>query len=422
MIKYAVREMSIKGEREVIIIEYSDLDKDVWVPSRLTDYIYRQYMNKALNTKLKAARGVVGFMNYLTEEVDKGEDPAFEDLKLQGLFGLRFTHLAKYINYISSSKVKNSYDTVKFKERVLVQFYDFINKAGITPAEARPKKKVVQVTHRSQIGAYKLRKGVLVNISPFSDKQRYVIKYPSKSRKIKVRQDLDYEVWTQLIEYAEQYYPQIAFGVALQCMGGLRQGEVVNLIMDDVQEQKEENILMINIQDRPELFMGRDINLKKSQTKKQETSEQPVFNFNHRLFEIYYNHLKYISGQANETAKKLKALFIDSKGDSMSGDTYEYNFRQLKRDYIEEVRNSSESLARDLSMDKWGSHIGRHVFTNYLIKTGSVNDITGQPDSIRLQLLRRDKNPQSTVTYIDKKGIVQAVNENLNKLSEMAKK
>ena len=74
MKKYTVKEIEIKGEPEVVIVEYDDKDKEIWVPSRLSDFIYRDYMNKSLNTKLKAARAVVGFMNYIISQINLGED------------------------------------------------------------------------------------------------------------------------------------------------------------------------------------------------------------------------------------------------------------------------------------------------------------------------------------------------------------
>ena len=423
MKKYAVKEIEIKGEPEVVIVEYDDKDREVWVPSRLSDFIYREYMSKSLNTKLKVARAVVGFMNYIISQINLGEDLEFKRLEAEGLFGLQFNHLAKYIHYISNSpKVKNNYDTVMEKEKILVKFFNFINKGKITKATEKSKKKVVQVTNTSSVGAYKTKKGVVVNVSPFLDKQKYSIKYPPNKHKSKIKTDLDYEIWTQMIEYAELHYPQIAFGFAMQCMGGLRQGEVVNLNRDDVEVKREDNILMLNIQERPELLADRKIKKKKSQLKKDAPAEQPVFNFNNRLFELYENHLKYIDKCANDDAIRLKGLFIDSNGNCMSGDTYESTFRKLKRDFIEEVAKHSESEADKLRPPKysWGSHIGRHVFTNYLIKIGAVNDIDGMPDYTRLRLLRRDKREESAITYIDKKTVVEGVTQAVNKLSEAA--
>ncbi len=417
--KYVVREIEIKGSPEVVILDcYDNQNKDIWRPSRLTDFIYKEYMNNALNTKLKAARAVTGFMNYICKEVNLGEDEAFRNLNAQGLYGLKFTHLAKYLNDLSKSS-QNSKQTIKDKENVLLKFYDFLYKSKIT--KEKVSKKVGEITTTSSTGTHKTKRGKQVIISPFEDKHKYQIKYPSEKKGQKIRQDLKYEIWTQMLEYAEHYYPQIAFGFAIQCMGGLRQGEVVNLNRDDVTVVREDNILLLNIQPRPELLADRKIKKKKSQLKKDKPAEQMVFNFNNRLFEMYENHLKYIDKHASKEAIKLKGLFIDFNGKCMSGDTYESTFRKLKKDFIEKVRKYSEATASDLSMDSWGSHIGRHVFTNYLIKTGAIDDITGIPDDDWLSLLRRDRHSESARVYIDKKILVQNINQVINKLSQAAK-
>ena len=59
---------------EVLIVQCDDSNKNVWKPSNLTDYIRCEFANSSLNTKIKNARAVVGFMNYIIMEIELGED------------------------------------------------------------------------------------------------------------------------------------------------------------------------------------------------------------------------------------------------------------------------------------------------------------------------------------------------------------
>lgn len=405
---------------EVVIIQCDHSNTNVWIPSKLTDYLRCEFASSSLNTKLKNARAVVGFMNYIIMEIELGEDEVFKPLREKGLYGLEFIHLARYINYVSNrSKVSNSYDTVKSKENMLIKFYFFLGERQITDKCARVKSKIVDINKKSY-GKSKT-KGKLVYISPFEDKSKYVIHYP-KSNKIKrILKDLEQDVWEQLIEFAEKYYPLIAFGVTIQTMGGVRQGEVVNLTIKDAKLYKEKNCMVLWIEDKYYLFKNRGIKLRKSQVKKRDPRDQVIYNWNNRLFEIWKRHLKLISSKSNAIARELGALFVDANGYPMSGDSYERYFREMKEKFIEKVETVSPALAQELKVHKWGSHIGRHVFTNYLLKNGQVDDVEGNPNPELLRIARGDENIATASDYIDVSNLYKGASSSINKLSKIAK-
>ncbi|WP_459610792.1 hypothetical protein [Clostridium botulinum] len=117
MIKYRAIEIPIRSFKgiysvrtnEILIVQYDDLDKEVWIPSSLTNFIYHKYNNCSINTKVKVARNICAFINHVNNQVVLGEDKTFERLKDSGLYG---------INYISNKRGSgNSYDTVKQKEK-----------------------------------------------------------------------------------------------------------------------------------------------------------------------------------------------------------------------------------------------------------------------------------------------------------------
>jgi integrase len=431
MIVYKVKEQEIIDfskrkplkRKEILIVRSDDKNKSVSIPSSLTDFIYHYHSNNSLNTKQSSAYIICGFVNYLNKQVELGEDPCFSNLKLNGLYGLNHFHLAKYINHISNkSEKENSYETVKKKEDVLINFYDFLNSRKITIDDAKILKKIVP---KANYKANSSRRGKYVLISPFEENHDITINYPTKDKRPSmILKDMNQDIWEQFIEYAEAYYPNIALGLAFQFMGGLRLGEVVNLTIDSAELHRNLKHIRLNIEDRQsELFRDRVINERKSQVKNPRVN-QPVFDFNGRLFEIWDNHLKMINNlRAKKRSINSKSLFIDSEGQAMSGDTYESVFLSLKKDFLDFLGSRGNIyLVRELSQHKWGTHIGRHVFTNHLIKIGAVLTLEGKPNPEYLRILRGDRSVRSSAEYIDTKVIIMAVTSKLDLISEICTK
>lgn len=422
MMRYRAKEMYIKSFKgkvpeninQVIIIQYNDENPDVWFPSPLTNFIHHKYNNSSINTKIKVARIVTAFLNYLIEQVTLGEDKAFKCLKSEGLFALNHYHLAKYINYISQKEKGNiTYSTVKDKENYLIKFYSFLYSRGITSDKAKIKKKLVPSNDSK-------KKGMMVEISPFEDTDDFTIEYPDKNYKGKpVLKDMDEDVWNRFIEYAEEFYPNIALGVAFQCMGGLRMGEVINLTIDSLDVCKSQQHIKVQIQDRQEeLFRDRKINERKSQNKKTRF-DQPIFNFNGDLFDMLDRHLTRLA--KNNNVKNTNALFINSKGQAMTGESYYKHFSNLKRDFMKYLEDEGYSeLHSKLEKYKWGTHIGRHIFTNYLIKIGAVSGADGEPVAKYLMALRGDTSEKSSSVYIDTKAVIEIVVDKIDLLSKVA--
>lgn len=404
-----------KDSAEVIIVQYDDSNKNVWIPSSLTNFIYHKYNNKSLNTKMKVARTVCSFINYLYAQVIIGEDSQFEVLKERGLFGLNHGHLASYINYISRDEKRISYETVKDKENYLIKFYSFLNNRDITDKSAKINKKLIKSNDSNKRGQY-------VEISPFDESDDYTIKYPSKNKSAsKVLKDMEEDVWNRFLEFAEEHYPNIALGVAFQCMGGLRMGEVVNLSIDSIETCKSQQHIKVEIDDRQaEFFRDRNVNELKSQTKKNRFN-QPVFDFNGNLFDLLDKHMKNLAN--NPKVKNTSALFVNSQGNPMTGESYYRYFMNLKNDFLEFLENEGfAQLSNKLSKYKWGTHIGRHIFTNHLIKIGAVSDANGDPVAKYLMALRGDASERSSSVYIDTKAVIEVVIGKIDLMSRTANK
>ena len=248
----------------------------------------------------------------------------------------------------------------------------------------------------------------------------FTIEYPDKNYKGKpVLKDMDEDVWNRFIEYAEEFYPNIALGVAFQCMGGLRMGEVINLTIDSLDVCKSQQHIKVQIQDRQEeLFRDRKINERKSQNKKTRF-DQPIFNFNGDLFDMLDRHLTRLA--KNNNVKNTNALFINSKGQAMTGESYYKHFSNLKRDFMKYLEDEGYAeLHSKLEKYKWGTHIGRHIFTNYLIKIGAVSGADGEPVAKYLMALRGDTSEKSSSVYIDTKAVIEIVVDKIDLLSKVA--
>lgn len=363
---------------------------------------------------MKVARTICGFINYLYEQVEIGDSANFNILKEEGLYGLNHGHLASYINYISNKTNKKiSYETVKDKENYLIKFYSFLYNRGITDKKAKINKKLVKSSDSYKRGHY-------VEISPFDETDEYTIKYPHKSKEAsKILKDMDEDVWNRFLEFAEDKYPNIALGVAFQCMGGLRMGEVINLSVDSLEVCKSQLHIKVEIEDREaEFFRDRGVNELKSQVKKNRFN-QPVFDFNGNLFNLLDKHLKNLAN--NTKVKNTSALFVNDDGNPMTGESYYYYFTKLKNDFLEYLEDEGfASLSKKLRKYKWSSHIGRHIFTNYLIKIGAVSDATGDPVAKYLMVLRGDSNEQSSSVYIDMKTVIEVIISKIRLMSKTA--
>jgi len=406
--------------KNILIVQRNNDNRNVWFPSSITEYLYDYHANDSNNTRIKSARAICKFLNYVNNQVELGEEKCFFNLKQEGLFGLGHMHLAKYINYISNkAEIKNNFTTVKEKEAILLNFYNFLFENKITGESGKIQKKVASINVKDGSGKKSRKRGRMVIISPLDDKNKFRIKYPYKNNEpSNLLKDMDQDVWESFIEFAEEHYPNIALGIAFQCMGGIRLGEVVNLLIGSVELYREKRHMLLHIKDRQsELFISRGVNTLKSEVKVPRI-DQPVFDFNAELFNLWDKHLKMLAN--NPRIKNRSALFINSYGEPMTGEVYEKEFYSLKENFLQYIGQTKPSLEIYLRNHRWGTHIGRHIFTNHLIKKGYISNVEGQSNSKLLMVLRGDKSEQSANEYLDTKAVVETVIRHLSAISEVA--
>lgn len=401
----------IDRKRDEVFI-YKKHEENVWFPSQLTSYLKTSCGGDSLSTKIKYGRWVCQFLNYINNEIEMGYNEKFKPLKEKGLYGLNLYHLADFIN---SFRNTNSYETVKEKENSLLVFYDYLYQLGITGEEAKIEK--IPVPIKSGQNRKQVRWQI---VNPFEGNPHYVIDYPDVERHTSnVLKDMDEDVWNAFLEFAKSHSPHIVFGVAIQMFGGLRQGEVVNLTIDSVSLREDKNYIELCIEDRQRELFERGVDTRYSQVKKTRDA-QPVFNFNGEIFELWNKHLDYINNHPKRN--HMNALFLDSLGQPMTGQVYQKEFHKLKWAFIEFLENECHkpNLADELRESTWGSHIGRHIFTNYLIKKGYLKNIMGYSDPKLLMILRGDTSVKSSEAYLDLKSITEAVADEIDKISAIA--
>jgi integrase len=412
---------------EVIIYRCEGEEDEVYMPSKFTEYLYTEFNGASINTKVKHAKTITAFLNYVIEQTRLGENSIYDIIREDGFYRLNHYHVTDFLNYLTLAK-KNKRKTWMGKQKELIQFMWFLHRRGITGEEGKVESKVVE--KRISNGKKNQRtngrvQGVRVWINPFNDKEKYRLHIPPEGDS-NVLKDLEQDEWEQLIEYAEKYHPRIAFGIAIQCMGGLRQGEVVNITLNDISFIKGENEdsirdkVKIAVREHPELWEERKVATRMSQVKPKKTTTAYVHNFNGRLREMYDNHMKLRNELANEFSTKVGAFFVNSEGYPMTGNSYGSDYRRVRDAYIEELSKVKPARAEELKDKTWASHIGRHVFTNYLLKHNMVNDASGQPNPHLLKVARRDESDVSAADYIDERTVVAGVNKALGLMSKAA--
>lgn len=420
MFTYKTRAISIydslhnNTEKKIFIVKYDHEIPKLALPSPLTYFIYKY--GSSYNTQKKLSDDLCAFINYINLNVHKGDNELFNLLKNKGLAGLTFEHLAHYLNYISNNPdTPLSLNTVLIKRNTLYRFYKFLSISGINHINDKIIEKVD--LYNSQRTNTRSR-----SASPFDYCPDIVISYPQNAIKPnKVLKDMPQEVWELFIEYAEEHYFVIAFGLLLVICSGIRRGECVNLRVKDVKVYKQNSTLYLNIKDNQlDLFGNRDINLNNSQVKKIR-KKQPVLPLHSRIVDIFENHKNFLKRIYKTEKIEDKALFVNANGLPMSGDSFSYYFRSLKSDFINFLEDEGlASLAQQMRYYTWGAHIGRHIFTNAIIKYGYVNGSGNKPISKLVAILRGDSSEESSNTYIDDFTISEAISKNINDISKLA--
>ena len=402
-IKVIANPQNVKNEYKPFIVMYDTSNPKIYTISSLSGYINLVYGRSEYNTQLQAAKNICTFLNFLI--INKNGKHSPQEIS-NGLYCLTIQDFADFINFLTYVK-QNSYTTVKQYERVITRFYAYLSDVGIL------ERNLINSTKNTKTNKPQY-------ISPFDEmNNKYLVHYPNKhKKKAEILKDMDEEMFNLFIHYAQIYYPNIVLAIEFECCGGLRGAEIVNLKIEDISLFPNKNYMKTNIRDHQySLFASRNIALQNSQVKKPRNG-QVIFDFNGQLFDLWNSHMDYLKKHSRD---KKNPLFINADGYAMSGDSYRKQFEKLKFDFISFLENQGYyEKSEYLRSKKWSTHIGRHIYTNFLLKTGVLNDSFGRPNAEFLAVLRGDSSIESANTYIDEGVLLDNISKALELLGQMA--
>ncbi|MCU4769475.1 site-specific integrase [Bacillus toyonensis] len=385
---------------EVVMICIKNKVDELVIPHPITDFIRKVYRNRGVgyHTQLKAARVICKFLNFIYRSI--GDDTkGYNELLNQGIRGLKLKHGGDFITQLTYEGV--SFKHSSYCESVLTKFYIYLKENELID-------EIFQVIYRKD------GEKVGVPYSLFS-KSVFDIERPNKkwiNEKLRLKDfgPNRYRLAYEFIEEAES--SDIALGVCFQILAGLRLGEVVNLTKSSIYETgfRGNDGMWLIIQDNQEELFGHLSSKYDVQVKR----PREVFVLNdQRLWEIYHNHMERLKKLEKEWEyKNNNALFISNNGLPLSGAGYAKRFHRVKKRFLEKLRiNRRYEDLEFLTSLPWSTHIGRGIFTNFLIDIGlSIEEIAN---------LRGDKTLTATLEYIEKRTSYNRIKEHVNILTSV---
>lgn len=375
--------------------------------SELPEYIYTSQANRFLkpfknNRKSFAydaydyVGAIVDFLNFL---VEKGYDPETECKNIT--FEDAQEYLFKYCAEPNKKKESKSDMAIIGRCRHIATYLMNLKDAGNKNLEEHYLKRVE--SERSQVG----RKRIKYEFSLFFDKSEQSNKVFRKCPMFFI---------TTLLEEAKKFSPDIWMLIVLQVAAGLRPSEACNVRCEDscygpgitMRYGEARNVKKIVI----------DIS--------KETWKRPLRNDGvyigrikrPRFVEVYPENVEFLAtcldlyygltaSRKRENYKPLVTNVNKSDGynKAKSYDSYRKAFHKLVETRVlprlMEQGGEAESFAREMQGESFGPHMLREGFTCQLVRRGE--------DFYGLMGYRGDKNPESSLVYILKGGLLEDV-------------
>ncbi|XLP24176.1 hypothetical protein ACFMB7_09770 [Bacillus toyonensis] len=402
-VRFAIRKTLVelnegyKVEYATIVLQKSDelrkKGEKQFIVHPVTDFIRQNYSRHDYNynTQKTVATWIVQFLNWLL--IDN-----YEIYKLPSFKRLEIYHGVDFLNYLKMTPIeegKKNHGKLRGKSTLekahlyISEFYKFLSDKNILNEHIREQ---VQDKKSLFIGR------------GFS--------FPGRSlerQEFKLEHFPNKRLVTLFLETAQSVAPDIAFGVYLQMFGGLRRGEVVNILRKDLKLSGyygSEGI-SVKIGYKPGLWTRlKDVSKCKV---KRDTSIFPV-QFIQIIPQIVPSLVEELFDRLEKRKhiNKFNALFIDDQGNPMSGAVYEDRFLAIKKVFLERVKNEFPGYYGILSDKSWSTHIGRGIYTNMIAK------LVKSP--AELALLRADKSLEAALVYLSKEAIRTEIQEGLQSM------
>ncbi|MEE3953433.1 hypothetical protein [Peribacillus frigoritolerans] len=392
-------------EERVIGIGIKDITTNIVFPSPLTNYIRKKFKKKkALSSQRNAAYELTKFLNYLRNQISNG-NVDFINLRDGGLFELSLIHGSNYITYLSVKSLAGelSEDYVYRIEKYLIKFYEWLSENSILSEPL-----------------------IIGEDSPFNDLELETL-YPGRDQseleeaKLKDFGEKRYELVLKFIKVAQDVAPEIALGVCFQFFGGLRVGEVVNSTISSIEypyywddKNNGEYKFILKIRNRNKhLFNGKK-NLQHEQVKVPRNQTLLV---NPDLSRVYKEHKLFLKRMKNRNGLiNNDALFISKRtGKPISGKSYTEKFEKIREEFLTQLSNEGRIEEYVFLTDKkWSTHIGRGVFTNFLLEvTDNIAEVANA---------RGDKYINTVMAYVEEKNAIKITSEAINNIRKAYEK
>lgn len=415
MKKFVVREYKIEEFIEekvtsIATIGIGIMNKETGniYPSPLTNFIKSTYRRKgkSLSSQRNAAYAITRFLNYIEEQIQE-ENDVFFLLKTEGLLGLGLIHGSKYITHLSLQvRIKKlSANYVKNQMMYIIYFYDWLKDQKIIEEN-------FELTYKEVMGK---RRVLSTSSNPFDDIELGTVIIGKDERVPTALVDFGsnrYPLTLKFINTARLVAPEIALGICYQFFGGLRRSEVINLTKHSVKQTGKSTIL--EIRDNQDILFPHIKNTSHLQVK---IPRNQALMENGLTDSIYTDHLTWLEHtESKDKTRENQALFISSRtGNPMTGKQYYNKFTKVKIHFLKQL--SDEENVDDyllLAQNDWSTHIGRGVFTNFLLDIGL--------NPTQIAIARGDSNINSASAYVDEKTAIESMNLAVNSIKQAFKK
>lgn len=359
-----------------IVIKLKNITNNKSRIHKTTDFL-THYRNNKPKYVSDIADNLVLFLNHIYFELNATE--------LKNIEYLTFDIGANFLENYSVGKSKN---TVLRMERTLTKFYFFL-----------ASKNILYFIHQTDFTLAENKNKPIIH-SPFTGLYK---QFTSESNK--PIHNLDPKLVYLFLDKAEETCPRILLGVYMQFFGGLRISEIISLQYSNlsIKGVNGQNGMIANIKSqtlRPDLKSSLIHQAKKSR-------RQVIIGIPALIQHIYLHHIQ------NYKSPISNAIFTNTNGKAMTSDMYRYYFNKAKHAFINTLISSNDIILKSnglfLQNQKWGTHIGRGIFSNMVAEY--ADNIT------EIAAWRGDSNLDSSLSYItDTKKIEQQIITVMNNL------
>ncbi|MEB1808986.1 MAG: hypothetical protein LPK26_17145 [Bacillaceae bacterium] len=414
---FVVKQMKIKEIRQGTLVEedkiflcIEDKKTGMLLPHPISNFIKGTFERKSLSIKSQKnyADELKQFLNYIVDSIDD-EEETFIGLKSNGIKDLRLIHGASYITHLTQRVRAGEIVAQKVSDadRILTKFYFWLSEQTLINEK---------IQYREEVRSVKGKKETFI-LSPF-DNFELGTEYPNRrengvqENRLKDFGEGRLDLVNRFLRVAEIEAPDIALGIALQCYGGLRKGEVVNLLRSSLKEPKKNGTgeFTVNIQDNwKTLFEHKKVTVGEQvkNPRLQVVFKVPIVL---ELLERHKKRLKLLEEKGK--LKNERALFCSiHTGQPISGMAYWERFTKVKNKFLENLLEFDEESYRRLTSKSWSTHIGRGIFTNTLVFL-----LGWSAEEVRI--MRGDRNIQSAKDYIEEHNVKVKTEEAIEKIAK----